>query len=98
MFLPIEELQEVRIFRSRVIRITEHKLACPEHLQREIASVVKETVSVRKGTKTIFQVDRSIVPMVTYLSRSEISFENEPFADKNEFVPEDLLRLIELLK
>ena len=98
MFLPIEELQEVRIFRSRVIRITEHKLVCPEHLQREIASVVKETVSIRTGTKTIFQVDRSIVPMVTYLSRPEVSFENEPFANKTEFVLEDLLRLIELLK
>lgn len=98
MFLPLEELQEVRIFRSRVIRITEHKLACPEHLRQEIVSVVQDTVSIRKGTKTIFEVDRSIVPMVTYLSRPEITFEKESFVGKTEFIPEDLARLIELLK
>lgn len=97
MYLPIEELQEVRIFRSRVIRVSEYKMACPEHLRKEIASVVRETVSIRKGAKSIFEVERSIVPMVTYLSRPEISFENESFARKSDFDFDDLDRLIYLL-
>lgn len=97
MFLPKEELQEVRIFRSRVIRVTEYNTACPEHLRKEIATVVKETVSIKKGTKSIFEVDRSIVPMVTYLSRPGITIENEPFATKSEYGLDDLSRLIDLL-
>lgn len=97
MFLPIEERHEVRIFRSRVIRITEHNLDCPEHLRQEIASVIRETVSIRKGDKTMFEVDRSIVPMVTYLSRPEICFEKELIASKSDYDLVDLSRLIELL-
>ena len=55
MFLPVEDLNEVRIFRSRVIRITEHRIVCPVHLREEIASIISETVSVRSGKKTFFE-------------------------------------------
>lgn len=98
MFLPAEDLKEVRIFRSRVIRITEHRVECPVHLRDEIASIISETVSVRSGKKSFFEVERDVLPMVSYLSKSEIEIEKESFVGKKNFAIEELERLIKLLE
>ena len=98
MYLPAEDLKEVRIFRSRVIRITEHRVECPIHLREEIASIISETVSVRSGKKTIFEVERDILPMVTYLSHSKMEIEKETFVGKKSFANEELELLIKLLE
>lgn len=97
MFLPSDDLKEVRIFRSRVIRITEHRIECPAHLRDEIASVISETVSVRTGQKSFFEVERALLPMVSYLSQSGVDIEKESFVGKRNFAIEELERLVNLL-
>lgn len=97
IFLTSEDFYEVRIFKSRLQRITERGLECPVYFQQEISDIVRETTCVRLRKKEIYRVNRSIVPIVRYLINFGIDVENDVFSTGIEFDFNHLTRLIEIL-
>lgn len=96
-FLTSEDFYEVRIFKSRLQRITERGIECPVYFQREISDIVRETTYVRLRQKEIYKVERSIVPIVRYLTNYNIDVENDVFSKGLYFDIDHLKKLIEVL-
>lgn len=97
MFLSSDDIQEIRIFRSRLLRLTEHRIVCPDYLCHEIAQIVNETLTVRKGEMELFQIDLSIAPMVRYFISKDVDFEQESFVNQHKLNLNQINRIIEIL-
>lgn len=95
MFLSSDDIQEIRIFRSRLIRVMEHGI-CPNHLSQELTQVVNETITVRSGKMEFYNIERSRMPMVRYLLDNDVDFEMEKLLDKHDFNIMKLKRMIEI--
>lgn len=98
MILSSEDLQEIRIFRSRLIRIAEHKIECPTHLSKEITTIVTETVNITRGSQDIFRIDNSIIPVVRYLINKGVEIEKESFFKTTHYDRNTIMRLIDILE
>lgn len=98
MFLTEEDIQEIRIFRSRLIRVKEHKVMCPNHLSEEITQIICETRSVRHKEREFYMVDLSIMPIVRFFLDNDFDFPNEVYFGKTSYGIEEIDFLIEFLR
>ncbi len=97
-YIPSEDIQEVRIFRTRLIRVKENNNNCPAHLREEISQIVQIVSSVKQGNMEIYSINRSIMPIVNYFLEKNTDFEEMNLSDNNNLPANILNRLIEILR
>lgn len=97
MFLTADDIQEIRIFRSRLIRISERDMECPVYLRDEIQTIVTETINVVHQKTAISHIDNSILPIIRGLINLGIDIEKECFFDSIHYDRTNLNKFIEIL-
>lgn len=97
MFFTSDEINEVRIFRSRLVWVSEQKSHFPDHLRHELEIILKTTAKYRQQQQLSYDIDHSIKTIVRFLLSHDADLQLTDIFDDLELKKIGFQRLIHIL-